>query len=46
MEIKHLTEENSHDFKHFFPGEGIACMGILGSTIMTLLVLFQLSVIS
>jgi hypothetical protein len=45
MEPKHLSEESFNDFKHIFPGEEISCMGIFGSTIMTLLVLFQLSVI-
>jgi hypothetical protein len=48
MEPKHLTEETFNDFrdfKHFFPGEEISCMAIFASTIMTLLVLFQLSVI-
>ena len=45
MESKHFTEESFNDFKHLFPGEGIPCLGIFCTMIMTLLVLFQLSVI-
>jgi hypothetical protein len=45
MGSKHLTDESYNDFKHFFPGEEISCIGIFAATIMTLLVLYQLSAI-
>ena len=38
-------EENYRKLKLIFPGEGVSCLCITGATIMTLLVLFQLSVI-
>lgn len=45
MNSNNLTEEHSNDFRYFFPGEEISCMGIFWATIMTLMVLFQLSII-
>jgi hypothetical protein len=45
MQFIHLTEERFNDFKHSFPGEEISSMVIFWTTIMTLLILYQLLVI-
>jgi len=45
MESMHLKEDSFSDLKHLFPGESFACLGICWATVMTLLVLFHLSMI-
>lgn len=45
MELLHNIEESRRNLISRFPGEEIACHGIFWATILTLMVLFQLSMI-
>ncbi|MGD0843018.1 MAG: hypothetical protein ABSA06_01435 [Geobacteraceae bacterium] len=45
MELLHYIEESRRNLRSLFPGEEIACHGIFWATILTLMVLFQLSMI-
>jgi hypothetical protein len=45
MELLHNTDERRRNLMSLFPGEEIACHGIFWATILTLMVLFQLSMI-
>jgi hypothetical protein len=45
MELLHIIEDSRRNLRSLFPGEEIACHGIFWATILTLMVLFQLSMI-
>ncbi len=45
MTFMHNTEESLNEYRHFLSGEGISCLAIFGSAVMTLLVLYELLLI-